>query len=300
MVQYICPRCGLCFDKKCTYEKHANRKIPCPINTEEIKEIVSPIKIREKTKIELKVNQEKKYYCEYCGGQFTRIDNMKRHQKKNCSHSLSDNVNVDYCDNNCSHLIDELNELKSLIKEVAVKVNSQLPQTSQQSHVINNNIQQNILQVLCVGNKDNYLDMLTEQWGNFDRALEYIKDCALSSLTGDCKLLNKIYFDNHDEIHKYPIKCLDRRRGKVTYIDENNVTIIDPKGLQLGKKLANSLQNTYLKGVNYLITKNLEDHLCPNKFLEEYDIQNWNKHIYELSDYKYQRKIINHLEIPSI
>ena len=48
--------------------------------------------------------------------------------------------------------------------------------------VINNN-----LQIVCVGSTDNYLDMLTEQWGSFDRALEYIKDCALSRLTGDRK-----------------------------------------------------------------------------------------------------------------
>jgi hypothetical protein len=33
--------------------------------------------------------------------------------------------------------------------------------------------------------------MLTQQWGNFDRAIEYIKDCALSSITEDCKLIKK-------------------------------------------------------------------------------------------------------------
>ena len=64
------------------------------------------------------------------------------------------------------------------------------------------------------------------------------------------------------------------------------------------KKLANNLQNSYLKGVNYLITKNLEMHGCPNKFLEEYDLQIWNQHIYDLSDIRYHKKIVNQLEIP--
>ena len=31
--------------------------------------------------------------------------------------------------------------------------------------------------------------MLTEKWKSFDKALEYIKDCALSNLSGDCQLI---------------------------------------------------------------------------------------------------------------
>ena len=54
----------------------------------------------------------------------------------------------------------------------------------------------------------------------------------------------------------------------------------------------------YLKGINYLVTKNLDDHKCPNKFLEDYDLQTWNQHIYNLSDFSYQKKIINNLDIP--
>ena len=65
------------------------------------------------------------------------------------------------------------------------------------SNVINNN-----LQIICVGSNDNYLDMLSQQWG-FDRAIDYIKDCALSSLTGDCKLIEKIYIENHPNSINY-------------------------------------------------------------------------------------------------
>jgi hypothetical protein len=38
--------------------------------------------------------------------------------------------------------------------------------------------------------------------------------------------------------------------------------------------------------------------MCPNKFLEDHDLQTWNQHIYELSDARYQIKIVNHLDIP--
>jgi len=272
MVNYTCKLCGQSFEKKYVYERHLNRKTPCKVKA------VSLI-------------SDKKYDCDHCGQKFTRLDNLKRHQKKNClgnnsNSSIKDMSNIDFIDKITSIIRDEVK-------------NEILQQTQNQNQIINNNIQQNILQVLCVGNNDNYLDMLTAEWGNFDKALEYIKDCALSSLTGDCKLLSKIYFDPDKGINGCPIECIDKRRGKIAYIDENNRKIVDPKGIQLGKRLANNLQNTYLKGINYLINKNLQDHCCPNKFLEEYDLQNWNKHIYDLSDVQYQRKIINHLEIPT-
>ena len=81
-------------------------------------------------------------------------------------------------------------------------------------------------------------------------------------------------------------------------MNEKQERIVDVKGIQLGKKLANNLQNSYLKGVNYLINKNLENKRCPNKFLEEYDIQAWNQHIFALSDAKYQKKLVANLDIP--
>lgn len=31
MVKYSCERCGKSFDRKCRYDEHINRKIPCRI-----------------------------------------------------------------------------------------------------------------------------------------------------------------------------------------------------------------------------------------------------------------------------
>ena len=72
----------------------------------------------------------------------------------------------------------------------------------------------NNLQIICVGQNDNYLDMLTQQWG-FGRALEYIKDCALSSLTGDCKLIEKMYIDDQSNSIHY----IDKSRTKIKYFN---------------------------------------------------------------------------------
>ena len=232
--------------------------------------------------------------CEFCGRSFTHKNSLYRHRKYYCPgnplcHDKPNNIK----------LSDEIQALKQRIKELEKTQNNHtgdLTELKDQPR-----INQNVLQVVCVGN-DNYLDMLTERLGNFDQALEYVKECALSSLTGDCKLLRKIYF--HDGLNNhnggdFPIKYLDRNRHKIAYLDENKQKIIDIKGIQLGKKLANNLQNSYLKGVNYLIKRNLDQQQCPNKFLDDYDVQSWNHHIYELSDCKYQKKLINQLDIPS-
>ena len=194
-------------------------------------------------------------------------------------------------------------------KEETAKEIAQLKETTMELKKeprVNNQI----LQVISIGSTDNYLDMLTQQWGDFDKALEYIKDCALSNLTGDCKLIEKIYIEgciassnNYEGDLVKPrsahIRFLDKSRTRVEYFNEKKEKIVDTKDL-FGRKLANNLQNSYLKGVNHLINKNLENHRCPNKFLEEYDLQIWNQHIYDLSDQRYQRKIINQLNIPSI
>lgn len=270
MVTHLCDRCGKTFNKKSNYDQHLRK----------VKQCIKKINFNSQTNIEdteinKKEQQPKIFECDKCGHCFTRYDNLLRHTKKNCGSTGS--------------IMKEIRELKSIIKDMA-----QRPTAPQQpSQIINqsvNNINQ--LQVVCVGNKDNYLDMLTEKWGDFDRALDYIRDCALSSLTGDCKLLGKIYFDPNQQIEHYPIKFCDKNRYKLSFINEKQEKIVDPKGILLGKRLANNLQNTYLKGVNYVIKKN-----SPTVMLEEYDLQLWNRHILELSDEQYQRKIINHLDV---
>jgi len=243
-------------------------------------------------------SKHSKYVCEYCSADFTRKFNLERHLQLYCkskgiqiyphkpSLKMKDNLSRPKTDNDVL-----INSLAEKIKELEKKLEDNYTELKEKP----SNIHNNILQVVCVGGNQNYLDMLTEQFGDYNRALNFIKDCALSHLTGDCKLIQRIYFEHNGEA---PIKYLDKSRGKLEYLDENKEKIVDYKGQKLGRILANNLQNSYLKGVNYLINQNLSNHQCPNKFLDEYDVQCWNNHIYELSDAKYQRKIISSLEIP--
>ena len=117
-------------------------------------------------------------------------------------------------------------------------------------------------------------------------------------MSGDCRLIEKIYLAEAD-LSQPSIRYLDKSKTKIEYFNEKKQRVVDNRGVQLGRKLANNLQNSYLKGVNYLISQNLDNRLCPNKFLAEYDLQTWNQHIYDLSDSKYQRKIVNQLDIPT-
>ena len=232
--------------------------------------------------------------CPNCGRCFSRKPNLNKHMKLNrCK------VKANQLTNEFLKLEQKLDERLNLLEQSTAKGFSEIKEKSAITNINNN------LQVICISSNDNYLDMLTKEWGSFDRALEYIKDCALSSLTGDCQLIEKIYLGGlYPNVHQQDdivcaqsIHYVDKSRNKIEYYNEKKEKIIDNKEV-FGRKIANNLQNSYLKGVNYLITQNLENHKCPNKFLEEYDLQIWNQHIYDLSDVRYQKKIVNQLNIP--
>ena len=304
--RYQCLRCEQVFPKKYNLDKHLKRKNPCldksvkVINNEQKEPSVD-------TKSQSLEFQE--ITCEYCQVTIKYKKNLKRHyescaQYKNKSStnnslepidkSSANNLLEQIDKSSTNNFLEQINKLKTEFQQQINELKQQPKVVEQHNHNHNHNHNQ-ILQVVCVGNNDNYLDMLTEEWG-FDRALGFIKDCALSHLSGDCKLLEKIYFANRDA--EAPIRYLDKNRKKIEFVDEMKQKIIDLKGIQLTRRLVNNLQNSYLKGVNYLINRNLDNNLCPNKFLEEYDIQSWNQHIYDLSEASYQKKIIAQLDIP--
>jgi len=249
----------------------------------------------------------KKYFCEHCQAGFTRKDNLSRHQRDDCKLMKSNNekAKVLLLKKQLAEKEKEIAKLKNIPLPVEAlnrfeKMEKEIAQNNKEIAELKENprISNQILQVVCVGTSDNYLDMLTDEWNNFDRALEYIKDCALSSLAGDCKLIEKMYLGERNANDEPSIRFLDKGKTRIEYFNEKKEKISDSKEM-FGKKIANNLQNSYLKGINYLLTQNLENHRCPNKFLEEYDLQIWNQHIYDLSDLRYHRKIINQLNIPN-
>jgi hypothetical protein len=236
------------------------------------------------------------FVCQYCERPFTMKHHLKRHiEEKRCKYLKKYSV----MENEFKSLKKQLDDLKhnvttESVKVVSKSINTRIDEVEKRLEVQEKKpaVNNNVLNVICVTGNDNYLDMLTEKIGNFEQAIDYIKECALSDLTGDCKLIEKIYMSESSNIY-----FSDKGRNNITYYNENKEQVNDNK-ITFSRKLANSLQNSYLKGINYLINKNLDNHASPNKFLEEYDLMTWNTHIYNLSDNAYQRKIINQLSIP--
>jgi len=229
------------------------------------------------------------FVCDYCQQQFARKYGLSRHLNENRCKALKNKQSRHPKQDADKSMSEHIIQLEKQIEQLKEQTDKEITTLKQKP---TNTVNQ-VLQVICISNQDNYLDMLTHQMGDVNQAIEYIKDCALSDLSGDCKLIEKIYMSHDNE----NIQFLDRTKTKVSYYNEKNEKIVDNKD-NFGKKLANNLQNSYLKGINYIINKNLVENISPNHLLDEYDIQTWNSHIYNLSDLGYQRKIVTQLNLP--
>ena len=173
---YQCPLCEHNFSRRQRLESHLKRKTPCNQSNNDKK-----LKIKLKSDIII---------CQHCKKTFARKDNLTRHQKIFCEKNR-ENTNELSLGETVTMLAKQINELKNdkqktdqQIAELKEKQAQEITELKERPPV------NQVLQVICIGGNDNYLDMLTSQWNNFDKALEYIKDCALSSLTGDCFSFN--------------------------------------------------------------------------------------------------------------
>lgn len=296
--QQQCPRC-FAYMSQDDLLTHLRSGVPC--NIKKISENQGSQLISKK--------YQKENMCPHCDKCFSTNSNMNKHIRRIHQRSyqskkpievpeiepyLEDSDEVDSEEEDEINEVEEVDELRKTQAEVAL-LKEKLAKLEKGHEEIRNKptTNQNILQVVCVSSDQNYLDMLTEELG-FSEALGYIQNCALSDVAGDCKLLQKIYFDSSTNA---PIRYVDHRRNQVEYVNEKHESVVT-KGSQLGKKLASNLQNSYLKGINYLIKQNLQKRMCPNKFLADYDLQMWNRHIYELSEGNYHKKLMKHLDIP--
>lgn len=263
---YTCHRCQQPFLRKFNLDRHLQKQKLCHDNGQNTNE-----NFLSTTEKKIISKPKTLYQCNNCGQTFYSNKDLSNHNLTCKTHK-----NKSYAE-----LSNELNDLKQQFIEFKKK-----PQ------IIEQHEHNQILQVMCVGDSDNYLDMLSKEWG-IEKALGFIRDCALSRLPGDCKLLENIYFVDREEPL---IQYIDKKRTKIEFVDENNEKVVDVKGVQLGRRLANNLQNSYLKGINHLISKNYDNKM--DKILGEFDIQSWNQHIYDLSDQTYQKKLIGLLKIP--
>lgn len=263
---------------------------PCPICYKHFSRIDSMKRHLETIHDIDRTDKENNHECPTCHKTFTRASYMKKHQET--AHNAPD-------------LISKITELQSELKEIDEKLQSKLEETTEQlmSELKERDEQlksefkelktkpnSQVLNIICVTGNDNYLDMLTDQMGNFDRAIDYIKGCALSDLVGDCKLIDKIYANQDHELSF----TINLKRSKVTYHNEQQQLVTENKDVFV-RKIANNLQNSYLEGVNFIIHRNLDRKFDPNKLLDEYDLMTWNHHIYQLSNCQYQHKLLGQL-----
>ena len=68
----------------------------------------------------------------------------------------------------------------------------------------------------------------------------------------------------------------------------------------LARKLADCLERTYLKGINLFRTDVSDPDPLKINRIESYDAEDWNEHIHDLSDERYQKKILDRLKIPCV
>lgn len=213
-----------------------------------------------------------------------------------------------YDNNLIARLMNEINELKNdvnknteAIKQQEENVNKNTETIKQQEEYVNKNtkdittiknrpVQNNMIQILNVG-EDDYFQLMENKLGSFDRALEYIRGCALGGIESDRKLLQRLYLEGDQ-----PTICYtDRARGKLQYKDKSGKLKDDSKGAYLSKILADNLYNGYKTGIKHwqhIYAKNEEA-------LGDPDIEIWRGHIYDLATERYRKKLFSGLNIPN-
>lgn len=280
-------------------------------------------------------NSEKIYSCQQCGKIFTLKSNMYRHLKHRCKVQKDPSIDINteydeslYDEDETTVNFDDLEDLsrntrggspllpndnrqkpnnKSSTRNSSFTTHSNSRTTSMESNTHNNinqinvnnvnnivNNENNYIQIVCISQKDDFRKILTERMGE-SAAVKYILDCAKNNLEGDLKLLEKVYFEGKQK-SEYPIRFLDRARGKLEFMDESKEFILDPQGIELTKRICGNLQNGYLTEITRIIEANL-DQQKNGEFLDEFDIFNVNNHIYALSDPKYRKKLLNSLSV---
>ena len=252
--------------------------------------------------------------CEFCEYVFTRNSSLKTHiEDKRCpilkqrerERILNLEKIVESLKKNESNRLQSLEEtlisLKNEVSELKNQAQSEVKITEKNTEDINSirNLAPvtNNLQVMCVNSNDNFLDILTMR-SNVQEALTFIKDCALSRLAGDCRLLEKVYFSTPGA--RPPIMTMNQARTRFVYYNEKNQKVLETNPKVLARTLADCLQRTYLKGINLFRSDVSDPDSSKVNHLESYDVEDWNEHIHDLSDEKYQKKILDRLKIPCV
>tara|TARA_Y100000389_G_scaffold47483_2_gene42618 strand:+ start:190 stop:1149 length:960 start_codon:yes stop_codon:yes gene_type:complete len=255
MVLYRCDRCNYSTTLLKNFERHQNRKFPCPILTENSsdppKTLQNPPKSLQKpsdslqkpSKIHIEQNGpidnvESDLTCIYCGKEFKRKDNLKRHLDNRCKilKSQMDFIELEKreLDIEKSEFENEKKELENITKELQSKVeklendikNNNLSAVNQINNKNNtkyinsgniNNTQINNITINGFGNES--IEHLNDQ---------YFKNLLILPATAVNKLIKDIHCNPHmPENHN--LKKTNKKDRYIQYFDGKDWNLEDKK-----------------------------------------------------------------------
>jgi uncharacterized Zn-finger protein len=201
-----------------------------------------------------------KVKCPYCFKTYTVVNSVYKHLNGNHCAVLKEQRLV-------ANITDSLSDKFS--KMLDQRDAKQAQQTAQISEKIEKNslvpyvdssIHNQNLSILCVGTNDNLLDMLTASDG-LPNALSYLKDCALARLSGDCRILERVY---KLDTKQAAIMFANKSKTKFVYYDERQRRTVESNSTVMAKKLVGILQRSYLKGMQSFQTDMLDNDKDPD------------------------------------
>ncbi len=252
-----------------------------------------------------------RHQCPKCPRSFTRKSSLDRHLKevdcttlKPVKKTVTEQRFIMFEGSVKAELLKLRNELGSVVSGVQSVQQSASSAQSSPPVLYAPVTNMNNLQIMCLSARDNLLDILASR-ETLPNALTYIKGCALSRLAGDCRILEKAY---QLATEQPAIMYANKSKTKFVYYDERRRRTVETNMATMAKKLADILQNSYLKGMESFginLAGEVRENYMPHSLdevamptIEPYDLNLWNDHIHELRDEKYQKKLLKNLKIP--
>jgi hypothetical protein len=235
MVEYKCHKCHKSYNKKSNYERHINRTKPCEsgLSSQEIfvksseSSSLNSSKLLNESIISNKSNIEeiKKFSCKFCGNEYTRKDNLKRHIANDCDAKEKSDSDDKLT---LQRLLEEMNKRTANLekenkefKKKIITLESQIANNSQITNTQNtNNIgkQQNIDKQQIVDKQINNIKLVA--FGSEDLGLiedSIIKKILAKGFSSVPKLIEQVHFDkDHPEYHNVFISNI-RTKKALTY-----------------------------------------------------------------------------------